>query len=109
VSVTAPVRPVEAPPPHDLAIAAAAIERELPDTGRAAEHDGCAMVQAFRVVLPGGDPGRCWVETGEALALPSFGRQWIAAALHARAAAVGADRLRDELTAPGGLRLRPGA
>jgi hypothetical protein len=107
VSVTAPARPPGAPSAPGLVVAAAAIERELPDTARAAEHDGCAMVQSFRLVLPGGATGRCWIETGEALALPVFGRRWVAATLHARAAEVGEARLCDELVAPGGLRLRP--
>jgi hypothetical protein len=107
VSVTAPARPAGAPSTPGFVIDAAAIERELPDTARAAEHDGCAMVQSFRLVLPGGATGRCWVETGEALALPAFGRRWVAAALAARASAVGESRLCEELAAAGGLRLRP--
>ena len=64
------------------------------------------MVQSFRVALPGGDAGRCWLPTGEALGLRVFGRQWVAEALAARAAAVGRDALERELIAPGGLRLR---
>jgi hypothetical protein len=82
-----------------------AIERELPDTSRAPEFGGCPMVQCFRVGLDDGRTGRCWLPTAEALDVPAFGRQWVAAALNARAAAVGEARLRSELTAPGGLRL----
>ena len=65
------------------------------------------MVQSFRVTLQDGVAGRCWLPTAEAMegVPPAFGRQWVAAALSARAAAVGEARLRGELTAPGGLRL----
>jgi hypothetical protein len=82
-----------------------AIERELPDTSRAPEFGGCPMVQSFRVTLPDGGTGRCWLPTAVAMEVRAFGRQWVAASLNARAAAVGEARLRAELTAPGGLRL----
>jgi hypothetical protein len=104
VSVTAPERPATASAPARVVVGTA-IERELPDTSRAHEFGGCSMVQSFRVTLQDGVTGRCWLPTAEAMEVRAFGRQWVAAALDARAAAVGEARLRGELTAPGGLRL----
>jgi hypothetical protein len=75
------------------------IEREPPDTARAAEFDGCPMVQSFLVSVDGSVVGRCWITTAEALAVPAFGRAWIAARLNEMPDAV------DALRAPGGLRL----
>ena len=64
------------------------------------------MVQSFRVTLQDGVAGRCWLPTAEAMEVRAFGRQWVAAALSARAAAVG---LRGSPArrahGPGGLRL----
>jgi hypothetical protein len=75
------------------------IEREQPDTDRAAEFDGCPMVQSFLVSVDGAVVGRCWITTADALAVPAFGRGWIAARLNEQADAI------EALRAPGGLRL----
>ena len=48
--------------------------REIPDVGLAAQFDGEPLVQSFAV----GDLGRAWITTAEALAIPAFGRQWVA-------------------------------
>ena len=55
------------------------IFREPPDTRRFADFDGEPMVQSFRI----GDLGRAWITTAEALSVPGFGRQWVAAQLSA--------------------------
>ena len=51
--------------------------REAPDTLLAPRFAGEPMVQSFRV----GDAGRAWITTAEALAVPRFGREWMAARL----------------------------
>jgi hypothetical protein len=78
------------------------IRREPPDTRLASEFDGEPLVQSFRV----GELGRAWITTAEALTVPGFGRQWVAAQLSAldpaeleRALAVGL-RLRAEAREP---------
>jgi hypothetical protein len=48
--------------------------REAPDTALAPRFAGEPMVQSFRV----GDLGRAWITTAEALAVPRFGRDWMA-------------------------------
>ena len=53
-------------------VVGAAIERELPDTSRAHEFGGCAMVQSFRVTLQDGVAGRCWLPTAEAMEVPAL-------------------------------------
>jgi hypothetical protein len=88
-----------------LAIDVLAIERELPDTRRAGEFDGVAMVESFRLPLPDGGHGRCWIATAEALAIPGFGRGWIARALRARGRRQGEAELVAALAAPSGCRL----
>ena len=47
--------------------------REAPDTLLAAQFDGEPMVQSFRA-----GPGRAWIPTAEAIAIPRFGRDWVA-------------------------------
>ena len=61
------------------------LHREAPDTSRAAEFGGEPMVQSFRV----GGRGRAWIPTAEALAVPAFGREWMAARLTALEAEMG--------------------
>ena len=51
--------------------------REIPDTRLAARFAGEPMVQSFAV----GDAGRAWISTAEALTIPGFGREWVAARL----------------------------
>jgi hypothetical protein len=51
--------------------------REAPDTRLAPEFDGEPMVQSFRA----GSAGRAWITTAEALTVPGFGREWMAARL----------------------------
>jgi hypothetical protein len=51
--------------------------REAPDTLLAPRFAGEPMVQSFRV----GELGRAWITTAEALAVPRFGREWVAARL----------------------------
>ncbi len=58
--------------------------REVPDTDLAHRFAGEPMVQSFRV----GRSGRVWITTAEALAVPGFGRAWVAARL---------SELRDEM------------
>ncbi len=65
-----------------------ALIRELPDTALAARFDGEPMVQSFTLALPRGRTGRVWITTAEALAVPGFGRAWVAARL---------SELRDEM------------
>lgn len=84
-----------------------AIRRERPDTARAGEFGGEAMVQSFVVPLPGGGSGRAWITTAEALAIPAFGRRWVSARLTALAGEVGEATLDAWLAA--GLRLRSAA
>jgi hypothetical protein len=48
--------------------------REAPDTLLAPRFAGEPMVQSFRV----GDAGRAWITTADALAVPRFGREWMA-------------------------------
>jgi hypothetical protein len=75
------------------------LTREVPDTDVFSRFDGEPMVQSFLV----GDLGRVWITTAEALAIPGFGRAWIAG----RLAAYDADEL-PALLAGDGLRLRAG-
>jgi hypothetical protein len=56
---------------------ASALVREAPDTLLSPRFAGEPMVQSFRV----GDAGRAWITTAEALAVPRFGREWVAARL----------------------------
>jgi hypothetical protein len=78
--------------------------REGPDADRAGEFGGETMVQSFVVPLPGGGNGRVWITTAEALAIPAFGRRWVAARLVALADEVGEKALVASLAT--GLRLR---
>jgi hypothetical protein len=91
------------------ALDARALVRESPDVEQAMRRHGYAMVQSFRVALPDGRDGRCWLPTADALAIPEFGRAWAAAALAAEARRHGAEALADALAEPGGLALGPGA
>jgi hypothetical protein len=75
------------------------LTREPPDTLLAARFDGEPMVQSFLVA--GG--GRAWITTAEALTIPAFGREWVAARLAERAAELGPERFAAALA--GGLRL----
>jgi len=86
---------------------ALAIGRELPDTARAREFGGEAMVQSFIVPLPGGRSGRAWIRTAEALRVPAFGRAWVGARLTALGDELGEPTLIGLLAA--GLRLRSAA
>jgi hypothetical protein len=87
------------------ALDAGALVREAPDVELAYRRHGCAMAQSFRVTLPDGRTGRCWLPTAEAVAIPEFGRAWAAAVLAAEAERLGAEALADALAAPGGLPL----
>ena len=69
------------------------LTREVPDTARAAEFDGEPMVQSFLVA----GLGRVWITTAEAVAVPGFGREWVAAQLVALRAEVGAREFRRAL------------
>lgn len=101
----AQVEPAPAPPAlHGFD--ALTIERELPDTARAAEFDGHAMVQSFAVPLPGGQVGRCWITTADAFRVPCFGRGWISSELRAHAAEHGPDATCTALASAAGLRMR---
>jgi hypothetical protein len=51
--------------------------REAPDTLLAPRFGGEPMVQSFRA----GDAGFAWITTAEALTVPRFGREWVAARL----------------------------
>ncbi len=53
------------------------LTREISDTALAHRFDGEPMVQSFRV----GATGRVWITTADALAVPGFGRPWVAAQL----------------------------
>jgi hypothetical protein len=77
-------------------IDALSITRDAPDTRLFAEFDGEPLVQSFAV----GDLGRAWITTAEALAVPAFGRQWVADRLNE----LDPDELPRALAA--GLRLR---
>ena len=72
------------------------LTREIPDTGLTSRFDGEPMVQSFTVQ---GYAGRVWITTAEALTIPGFGREWMAARLAERPRR----RLRRDLAA--GLRL----
>jgi hypothetical protein len=73
------------------------LTREISDTGLASRFDGEPMVQSFTV---DGYRGRVWITTAEALTIPGFGREWVAARLAERPRKT----LRRDLAA--GLRLR---
>lgn len=73
------------------------LTREISDTGLASRFDGEPMVQSFTVE---GYRGRVWITTAEAMTIPGFGREWVAARLAERPRRA----LRRELAA--GLRLR---
>jgi hypothetical protein len=72
------------------------LTREVPDTLQAWRFDGEPMVQSFSVA--GG--GYVWITTAEALCVPGFGREWVAARLA---------ELDDLSELADGLRLRAGA
>jgi hypothetical protein len=55
--------------------------REPADTGAAWRFAGEPMVQSFSFPLPDGRTGGAWITTAEALAVPGFGRKWVAARL----------------------------
>jgi hypothetical protein len=65
---------------------ASQLVREAPDTLLAPRFAGEPMVQSFRV----GDMGRAWITTADALAVPAFGREWVAARLTELEAEMGA-------------------
>ena len=73
------------------------LTREIPDVGLASRFDGEPMVQSFTVE---GYAGFVWITTAEALSVPGFGREWVAAQLASRPRR----GLKRELAA--GLRLR---
>jgi hypothetical protein len=75
--------------------------REVPDTSLASRFDGEPMVQSFVVV---GRRGHVWITTAEALAVPGFGRVWVAAQLEALRASMGARAFNRALAS--GIRLR---
>jgi hypothetical protein len=85
-----------------------ALTREIPDTDLAARFDGEPMVQSFLVSLPRGRVGRVWITTAEALAVPGFGRPWVAAELSALRERLGARAFTRALVSDGGVRLRAG-
>ncbi len=66
-----------------------ALIREIPDTDLAPEFGGEPMVQSFLVPLPRGRSGRVWITTADALAVPGFGRPWVATCLTALRAELG--------------------
>ena len=103
VDVAAPPAP-PLPPVFD----ALTIEREMPDTARAAEFDGHAMVQSFTVPLPDDRTGRCWITTSDAFRVPRFGRDWVASALREHAVTHGLETTCRALATGTGLRLHPG-
>lgn len=72
------------------------LTREVPDTSQAWRFDGEPMVQSLAVA--GG--GYVWITTAEALSVPGFGREWVAAQLA---------ELDDLSRVADGLRLRAGA
>lgn len=77
--------------------------REAPDTLLAPRFEGEPMVQSFRV----GTTGRAWITTAEALTVPGFGREWVAARLSDLEAEMGPAALAAALTR--GLRLHAAA
>ncbi len=77
--------------------------REAPDTLLAARFAGEPMVQSFRV----GAAGRAWITTAEALTVPAFGREWVAARLSELEAELGGAAFSAALAR--GLRLRAAA
>lgn len=83
-----------------------ALIREIPDTASAASFDGEPMVQSFLVSLPRGRTGRVWITTAEAMAVPGFGRPWVAAQLTSLREALGARAFQRALAS--GVRLRAG-
>jgi hypothetical protein len=74
--------------------------REAPDTLLAERFSGEPMVQSFRV----GEAGRAWITTAEALSVPAFGREWMAARLSELEAEMGRRAFRAALKR--GLRVR---
>lgn len=96
---------VEAVAPPVAAFDQLGIEREPPDAALAAARHGHPLVQSFRVPLPGGGHGRCWITTAEAMAAPGFGRVQVAAILNRMAARDGEDAVVAALRSPAGLRL----
>ena len=91
--------------PSDATFRAGALTREPPDTALAARFAGEPMVQSFRVPLPGGGTGRCWISTAAALRTERFGRAWVAAALESRVAADGLEAVCARLESEHGLRM----
>ena len=83
-----------------------ALTREIPDTALADRFDGEPMVQSFVVALPRGRSGRVWIATAEAMAVPGFGRAWVAAELTTLREALGARAFQRAVLA--GVRLRAG-
>ncbi len=81
-----------------------ALIREIPDTDLASAFGGEPMVQSFLVPLPRGRTGRAWITTAEALAVPGFGRTWVAACLTALRAELGPREFNRALSA--GVQLR---
>src|SRR5215218_2108785 len=94
-----------AAPPSDATFRAAALTREPPDTALAARFAGEPMVQSFRVPVPGGGTGRCWISTAAALRTQRFGRASVAAALESRVATDGLEAVCAGLLSEPGLRL----
>jgi len=105
-SAAVEVAPAPTPPTHSFD--ALAIEREIPDTARASEFNGHAMVQSFTVPLPDGRTGRCWITTSDAFRVPRFGRDWVASALREHAVTHGLETTCRALATGTGLRLHPG-
>lgn len=73
---------VEAVAPPVAAFDQLQIEREAPDAALAVARHGHPLVQSFRVPLPGGGHGRCWIPTADVMAAPGFGRVQVAAILN---------------------------
>jgi hypothetical protein len=96
---------LSAAPASAATFPAAALTREPPSTALAGRFDGEPMVQSFRVPLPGGGAGRCWITTRAALRAERFGRAWVAAVLEDRVASDGLDAVCAELASERGLRL----
>jgi hypothetical protein len=81
-----------------------ALIREIPDTDLAPEFGGEPMVQSFLVPLSRGRSGRVWITTADALAVPGFGRPWVASCLSALRSELGPREFNRALAA--GLQLR---
>jgi len=81
-----------------------ALIREIPDTDLAPGFGGEPMVQSFLVPLPRGRSGRVWITTADALAVPGFGRPWVATRLSELRAELGPREFNRALSA--GLQLR---